>query len=96
VRAACSGGCGSLQCSQRLGGFCQLGEFFGERAGLFDIGANLGKERAAFARIAAVFEGIVVAERGTAAARTRWNEDELSHRRASKFTKSEFNSPSCF
>jgi hypothetical protein len=74
----------------------QTGEFARQRAGLFDIGTNLGIERAALAGETAVFEGIAIAERSPAAAGWRRREDELSHRCVSNFTKREFNSPSCF
>lgn len=68
-------------------------EFFCQRAGFGDVSADLGINRAALARIAAVLQCIAIAERGAAAGR---DENTFLHRGpgVQKFDECEFNSPS--
>jgi hypothetical protein len=76
------GGIRQVLAAKRCEGFGGTGqdrEIGGERAGLLDIGADLGIESAALARGAAMLQGIAITGRSTAAARAGRREDTLSH-----------------
>ncbi|NIJ50835.1 hypothetical protein [Rhizomicrobium electricum] len=78
--------------------FCEEVELGAQCAGFFDIGANVGMERAAFAGETAMLVSVAIALRGAAAggavlAQSGRDEDALGHRPPFlKSAESEFNS----